>query len=90
MLTAVSARTPPIEYPPDPDQAGRPVCPGLVEFVGGPRDGERERLSHTPALIDTGRGTYRQSVRCADDGALRYVFDENPIQIAHERWIRPC
>jgi hypothetical protein len=46
-----------------------------VEFVDGPRAGERDRLVVAPATIDAAGGIYRRSVKCADDGALRYVFD---------------
>jgi class 3 adenylate cyclase len=46
-----------------------------VEFVDGPRAGERERLAGSPPTIAVNGGVYRRSVRCADDGALRYVFD---------------
>lgn len=83
-------RFPGIDYAPNAHRALGHRDSALVEFVGGPRDGKRERLGDTPALINADRGTYRRSVRCADDGALRYVYDEDPIQIAHERWIRPC
>ncbi len=87
----VDARiTPRLEYAPDARPREAQVDSALVEFVGGPPDGERELLSDAPAVIHAERGTYRRSVRCADDGALRYVFDKDPIQIAHERWLRPC
>ncbi len=81
---------PRLEYLPDTRPRGPQSDSALVQFVGGPRDGERELLGDTPAVIHTERGTYRRSVRCADDGALRYVFDDDSIRIAHERWIRPC
>ena len=61
----------------------------LVEFVG-PRNGDRELLSDTPTVIQAEGGTYRRSVRCADDGALRYVFDKDPIRLALERWLWRC
>lgn len=83
-------RFPTIAYAPNARQAVRRSEPALVEFVGGPRDRKREWLGDTPALINAERGTYRRSVRCADDGALPYVFDEDPLEIAHQRWIRPC
>jgi len=46
-----------------------------VEFVDGPREGQRDNLADSPPTIAAAGGTYRRSVRCADDGALRYVFD---------------
>ena len=79
-----------LEYLPDARPWEPQIDSALVEFVGGPRSGERELLSDTPTVIEAGGGAYRRSVRCADDGALRYVFDEDPVQIAHERWLRPC
>lgn len=51
----------------------------VVEYVGGPRDGDREPLLDTRAVFPSEGGTYRRSVRCADDGALRYVFAEGPV-----------
>jgi hypothetical protein len=46
----------------------------FVEFVGGPRAGEREELVERPTVIDLAEGRYVRSARCADDGALRYVW----------------
>jgi hypothetical protein len=46
----------------------------MVEFVGGPRGGEHATLDERPPEIDLPDGVYRRSVRCADDGALRYVW----------------
>jgi hypothetical protein len=45
-----------------------------VEFVGGPRAGQQEDRSDLPETIALGEGTYRRSVRCAEDGAMRYVW----------------
>ena len=45
-----------------------------IEFVGGPRDGEQEDRTDLPEGIVNGRGEYRRSVRCAEDGAMRYVW----------------
>jgi len=45
-----------------------------VEFVGGPREGERSTLDDRLAEIAMPDGAYVRSVRCADDGALRYVW----------------
>ena len=79
-----------LEYLPDARPHEPQLGSALVVFVGGPRNGDRELLSDTPTVIQAEGGTYRRSVRCADDGAVRYVFDEVPLQIAHERWLRPC
>ena len=45
-----------------------------VEFVGGPRDGQSADLETLPESIEIGSGHYRRSVRCAEDGAMRYVW----------------
>lgn len=45
-----------------------------VEFIGGPREGERATLEERPAEIEMADGSYVRSVRCADDGALRYFW----------------
>ena len=79
-----------LEYLPDPTKADRPSDPAMVQFVGGPRDGERERRTDMADRIDAAGGSYRRSVRCEDDGLLRYVFDADPDEIAHQRSIRPC
>ena len=52
--------------------AGHPVA--SVAYVGGPYDGLRREQPDLPDSIDANGGTYRRSVRCADDGVLRYVF----------------
>jgi alkylmercury lyase len=48
-----------------------------VEFVDGPRDAQRDRLIDTPEQISGDGGRYQRSVRCAGDGALRYVWRES-------------
>jgi alkylmercury lyase len=49
-----------------------------VEFVGGPRNAQRDRLIDTPVQLKSPNGGhYQRSVRCADDGALRYVWQES-------------
>jgi hypothetical protein len=53
--------------------APQPDSP-LVEYVGGPRAGERDELPKRPAVIPMAAGEYRRSMQCADDGALRYVW----------------
>lgn len=45
-----------------------------VQFVGGPRQGERATLEERPTEIEMANGSYVRSVQCADDGALRYVW----------------
>ncbi len=45
-----------------------------VEFVAGPRAGERVTLDERPHEIEMADGSYIRSVQCADDGALRYVW----------------
>ena len=60
---------------PKPGSSTASELPTEVEFVDGPRAGERDRLAVTPPTIDAAGGVYRRSVRCADDGALRYVFE---------------
>jgi len=46
----------------------------VVEYVGGPRSGSTERRSSLPETIPATDGRYVRSVRCADDGAMRYVW----------------
>jgi len=60
-----------------------------VEFVGGPWAGQRDQRTDTPAVFTVDGGTYRRSVRCADDAALRYVFDHDPAEIGHRRALQP-
>lgn len=48
-----------------------------VEFVGGPRNGRREPRMDRPAALPDADGVYRRGVRCADDGALRYIWVPN-------------
>jgi hypothetical protein len=48
-----------------------------VEFVGGPRAGERVVLTTRPEMIRGAGGVYRRSVACADDGAQRYVWSSS-------------
>ncbi|MGH2513604.1 MAG: hypothetical protein ACRDGQ_13055 [Candidatus Limnocylindrales bacterium] len=53
-----------------------PDCPAttFIVFIGGPLDGVRRAESDPPDVIEANGATYRRSVRCADDGALRYVL----------------
>ena len=70
-----------------PDSQPEPDASGDVEFVGGPRGGERELLGVRPATIPTEGGIYQRSVSCADDGALRYVWlpSRIPVQMIKAR-----
>lgn len=47
-------------------------------FVDGPLDGSRRSVDDPPATIAADGGAYRRSVHCADDGAIRYVFEADP------------
>jgi hypothetical protein len=59
-----------------------PVAAGIIaeqpresiEYVGGPRNGETEKRFDLPTEIATPDGIYSRSVRCIDDGAMRYVW----------------
>jgi len=70
-----------IEFRPDgaPQPAQRTP---IVEFVDGPWAGRREPMSGPPSSIGTDTGSYRRSVQCADDGALRYVFVADSQELA--------
>jgi hypothetical protein len=46
----------------------------VVEYVGGPRSGSSELRSSLPEVIPAADGRYVRSLRCADDGAMRYVW----------------
>ena len=74
-----------IEYLP----GGAPRDPAdqapVVEFVDGPWAGRRERMSDPPSTIDTEGGLYHRSVRCADDGALRFVFAADSAESADRK-----
>jgi hypothetical protein len=45
-----------------------------IEDVGGPRNGATEKRFDLPSEIPTPDGIYSRSVRCVDDGAMRYVW----------------
>lgn len=47
-----------------------------VEYVGGTRDGQVEDRGELPEAIAAEGGVYRRSVRCAEDGAMRYVWHD--------------
>lgn len=57
-----------------PGESGAPEPASEVEFVGGPRSGQRATLTVRPGSIPGVGGMYRRSVACADDRALRYVW----------------
>jgi hypothetical protein len=52
--------------------------PTIVRYVGGPNDGQSEvvygREPPAARIIGAEHGLYRRSVRCVDDGILRYVW----------------
>lgn len=59
--------------------------PEVVEYVGGPRSGTTEERSALPETIPAQDGRYVRSVRCADDGAMRYVWQgSEPAEPSHE------
>ena len=65
-----------IRFDRSPEEDERPSGgAGTIEFVGGPRSGERIATDESPDRIEADDGWYRRSVRCADDGALRYVWE---------------
>ena len=66
-----------IEYLPGAGPDPGAVAPD-IEFVGGPRAGEREARISRPLEIRAVGGAYRRGVSCADDGRLRYVWSSNP------------
>jgi len=53
-----------------------------VEYVGGPRGGQREERQLRPKVIEAEGGEYDRSFHCADDGALRYVWKPRPTEPA--------
>jgi hypothetical protein len=46
----------------------------VVEYVDGPLGGTSEERSSLPETIPAADGRYVRSVRCAEDGAMRYVW----------------
>ncbi len=53
---------------------GADADPAEAMFIGGPRGGERAQRPDPPERIAEPGGYYERSVRCSDDGALRYVW----------------
>jgi hypothetical protein len=47
-----------------------------IEYVGGPLDGTDGEVDDLPDELWSEGGRYMRSVRCADDGAMRYVWHE--------------
>ena len=45
-----------------------------IEYVGGPLDGTDGEVEGLPDELRSEGGRYVRSVRCADDGAMRYVW----------------
>jgi hypothetical protein len=45
-----------------------------VEYVGGPWDGTSGHMDNLPDEMTRPDGRYVRSVRCADDGAMRYLW----------------
>jgi len=45
-----------------------------IEYVGGPLDGTAGEVDGLPDELLLAGGRYVRSVRCADDGAMRYVW----------------
>ncbi len=54
--------------------AAQPEVTNEVEFVGGPRSGDRIFTSDRPETIPSAGGAYRRGVACAEDGVQRYVW----------------
>ena len=69
-----SSRLPVIRMLSD-DKTATPLDDSAV-FVGGPLDGMRRTINIPRERIATDGGVYRRSVHCADDGAVRYVFED--------------
>ncbi len=64
----------PILFPGDQSLAGPAPTRPSITFVDGPLDGQRRESDDQPASLPARGGRYVRSVRCADDGDLRYVF----------------
>ena len=52
-----------------------------VEYIGGPLDGTDGELDVLPDVLPAERGRYVRSVRCADDGAMRYVWRDDMPEV---------
>jgi hypothetical protein len=56
-----------------------------VEYVGGPRDGTSDELDELPQTVALATGRYVRSVRCAEDGAMRYVWRDSTETTVDQR-----
>jgi hypothetical protein len=57
----------------------------VVEYVGGLWAGMTEERSDLPETIPAPDGRYIRSVRCVDDGAMRYVWHgSEPAEPGHQ------
>ena len=45
-----------------------------VEYIGGPLTGTSGQMDGLPETVARPDGRYERSVRCAEDGAMRYVW----------------
>jgi hypothetical protein len=65
----------------DAASEGTSTNAAVITYVGGPYADRREFIQEgvRPAavFVPAQHGLYRQSVRCADDGALRYVWENH-------------
>lgn len=61
-------------------RGGQPprVIDGEIEFVGGPRNGEREHVDTLPDTLQRDDACYRRAFHCAIDNTVRYVWDRDP------------
>ena len=66
-----------IQYP-DGAPETPPTEGTLITYVGGPYAGRRDvvygRVPPASVFTPAEHGLYEKSVRCSDDGALRYVW----------------
>jgi hypothetical protein len=63
--------------------------PEAVEYVDGPWNGATEERPDLPQTIPGPDGRYVRSVRCADDGAMRYVWHgPERVEQGHELEIK--
>ena len=53
--------------------------PREAEFVGGPRAGRQATPSPDQRVVALPDGEYVRSVRCADDGAVRFVWHQTTV-----------
>ena len=58
---------------PSPTDRGSPPLE-RIEYIGGPLADTSDERDSLPEEIFIAGGRYARSVRCADDGAMRYVW----------------